>query len=166
MFERTPADFSFNEFYNHANEPVHHVAYLFNFTRKPWLTQKWVRTILDRAYDAGPYGIMGNDDVGQMSAWYVLSSLGFHPICQGDQKYWLGSPQFSKAVISLDEVYYSGGTFTILSRNNSPENIYVQSVRLNGEALNRSYILHEEITNGGELIFEMGNQPNKELFNN
>jgi len=165
LFDRTPPDFPFNEFYNHANEPVHHVAYLFNLTEKPWLTQKWVRKILDNAYDLGPYGIMGNDDVGQMSAWYILSSLGFHPICQGDNKYWLGGPLFSKAVIQLDENYYAGKTFTIIAKNNSAQNIYVQKITLNGKEINRPYILHEEITNGGELIFEMGGTPNTKLFN-
>ena len=120
----------------------------------------------ENAYDLGPYGIIGNDDVGQMSAWYILSSLGFHPICQGDNKYWLGSPQFSKAVIQLDKNYYSGKTFTVIVRNNSKQNIYVQKVTLNGRELDRAYILHEEITNGGEMIFEMGYSPNKNLFLN
>jgi predicted alpha-1,2-mannosidase len=164
LFDRTPEDFSFNDFYNHANEPVHHVAYLFDLTEKPWLTQKWVRRILEHAYGTGPYGIMGNDDVGQMSAWYVLSSLGFHPISQGDRRYWLGSPQFSKAVIQLDGDYYSGQTFTVMARNNSKQNVYVQKVTLNGEELHRPYILHEEITNGGELVFEMGSEPNRRLW--
>jgi putative alpha-1,2-mannosidase len=107
---------------------------------------------------------MGNDDVGQMSAWYILSSLGFHPISQGDRRYWLGSPAFSKAVIQLDKNYFSGETFTVIARNNSEQNVYVQKVMLNGKELNRPYILHEEITNGGELVFEMGNQPNRNLY--
>lgn len=166
MFERTPPDFAFNEFYNHANEPVHHVPYLFNYTKKPWLTQKWVRTILDKAYGDGPYGIMGNDDVGQMSAWYILSAMGFHPICQGDNKYWLGSPLFSKIEVALNPDYHDGEVFTVLAKNNSPENIYVQGVSLNGSWLTRPYIFHEEITMGGELIFEMGNEPNKQLWVN
>lgn len=166
MFELTPPNFPFNEFYNHANEPVHHIPYLFNLTEKPWLTQKWVRKILANAYGIGPYGIMGNDDVGQMSAWYILSSIGFHPICQGDNKYWLGSPLFSKTVIQLNKKYYKGKTFIIIANNNSEENVFVQKVSLNGQDLNRPYILHEEITNGGELIFEMGNTPNKELYKN
>ena len=157
-------DFSFNEFYNHANEPVHHVPYLFNYTEKPWLTQRWVRTILENAYDEGPYGIMGNDDVGQMSAWYILSAMGFHPVCQGDNKYMLGSPLFAEIEIKLDIEYYKGMTFKIKAKNNSPENIYVQKVFLNGKELNRPYIFHDEITKGGELVFEMGNAPNTELW--
>ncbi len=164
LFERTPSDFSFNEFYNHANEPVHHVPYLFNYTTRPWLTQKWVRKILENAYDTTPYGIMGNDDVGQMSAWYILSAMGFHPVCPGDQRYLLGSPLFSRVELKLDTAYYSGKTFVINAKNNSPENMYVQKVSLNGIELNRPYIFHHEITNGGELIFEMGDTPNKELF--
>lgn len=164
MFVRTPADFSFNEFYNHANEPVHHVPYLFNYTDKPWLTQKWVRKILENAYDVGPYGIMGNDDVGQMSAWYILSAIGFHPICQGDNKYWLGSPLFSRVEISLDDRYYHGKTFSVIAQHTSDENVYVQKVSLNGKELKRPYIFHDEIVRGGELIFEMGKEPNEGLY--
>ncbi len=164
LFKRTPPDFPFNDYYNHANEPVHHVAYLFNQTEKPWLTQKWVRKILKNAYGTGPYGIMGNEDVGQMSAWYILSSLGFHPVSQGDGRYWLGSPQFDKAVLSLDEEFYSGRTFTVIAQNNSDKNVYVQNVMLNGKAIERPYILHSEIVAGGELVFEMGPEPNKALW--
>jgi len=164
LFERTPADFSFNEFYNHANEPVHHIPYLFNFTSKPWLTQKWVRIIMENAYGTTPYGIMGNEDVGQMSAWYILSALGFHPVCPGDQKYMIGSPMFSQAEIKLDPEYYKGGSFKITALNNSPENVYVRKVSLNGTELDRPYIFHHEITDGGEIVFEMGDSPNENLF--
>lgn len=164
LFEKTPKDFSWNEYYNHANEPVHHVPYLFNFTSKPWLTQKWVRTILDNAYGTTPYGIMGNDDVGQMSAWYILSSMGFHPVCPGNNRYELGSPLFDEVEIKLDPKYYPGKSFKIISKNNSSENIYVRSIHLNGNKLERTYIMHEEIVNGGELIFIMGSSPNKELY--
>lgn len=159
MFNNTPLDFEFNDFYNHANEPVHHVPYLFNYTDKPYLTQKWVRIIMDNAYGTGPYGIKGNEDVGQMSAWYILSAMGFHPVAPGDNKYQLGSPLFDEVIIKLDSNYYSGKTFKITSNNNSKENVYVQSVSLNGKKLNRSYITHDEIVNGGELVFEMANSP-------
>ncbi|MCW8926505.1 MAG: GH92 family glycosyl hydrolase, partial [Xanthomonadales bacterium] len=164
MFEQTPPDFAFNDYYNHANEPVHHVAYLFNQAGKPWLTQKWVRRILKKAYGTGPYGIMGNEDVGQMSAWYILSSLGFHPVNVGDGRYWLGSPQFDKAVLRLDGNDHGGRTFTVIARNNSDANVFVQAVTLNGVALQRPYILHQEITGGGELLFEMGAAPNEALW--
>ncbi|MFT7159761.1 MAG: putative alpha-1,2-mannosidase [Bacteroidia bacterium] len=162
LFDKTPKDFSWNEYYNHANEPVHHIPYMFNFTDKPWLTQKWVRTIMDNAYGTDPYGIMGNDDVGQMSAWYILSAMGFHPVCPGNNKYELGSPLFDEVEIKLDSRYYKGKYFKIIAENNSKENVYVQSVHLNGNQLDRTYILHEEIVNGGELLFTMGPTPNKE----
>ncbi|MCW8926810.1 MAG: glycoside hydrolase family 92 protein, partial [Xanthomonadales bacterium] len=117
-------------------------------------------------YGTGPYGIMGNEDVGQMSAWYILSSLGFHPVNVGDGRYWLGSPQFDKAVLRLDGNYHEGRTFTVTARSNSDENVYVQAVTLNGVVLQRPYILHEEITGGGELVFEMGAAPNEALWSN
>jgi len=159
LFDNTPQDFNFNKYYNHANEPVHHIPYLFNYTDKPWLTQKWVRTIMKQAYSTGPYGIKGNEDVGQMSAWYILSAMGFHPVCPGDNKYELGSPLFKKTVIQLDDKYYSGKSFTVIANDNSPENVYVQSVKLNGNKLDRTYITHEEIVSGGELVFQMGSEP-------
>lgn len=165
LFDNTPKDFSWNVYYNHANEPVHHVPYLFNFTDKPWLTQKWVRTILQNAYGTSPYGIMGNDDVGQMSAWYIMSAMGFHPVCPGSNRYELGSPLFDEVTIHLDPSYYSGETFRIVAKDNSDENIYVQAVYLNGKKLSRTYILHDEITGGGELLFQMGPAPNTTLFN-
>ncbi len=160
LFEKTPEDFAYNAYYNHANEPVHHIPYLFNFTEKPWLTQKWVRTILNRAYGTSPYGIMGNEDVGQMSAWYILSAMGFHPVCPGNGRYELGSPLFDQVTIRLDPAYYPGGAFVVKAINNSAENIYVQSVSLNGQPLDRTYIFHDEIAQGGELVFEMGPAPN------
>jgi len=164
LFGKTPSDFSFNAYYNHANEPVHHIPYLFNYTHKPWLTQKWVRYTLENAYDNTPYGIMGNEDVGQMSAWYILSAMGFHPVCPGDGKYMLGSPLFPEVEIKLDRNYYKGGSFRILAENNSEENIYVKNVFLNGKKLDRPYIYHNEITDGGVLIFEMDHVPNTNLY--
>ncbi|MEQ6120629.1 GH92 family glycosyl hydrolase [Reichenbachiella sp. MALMAid0571] len=166
LFDKTPKDFSWNEYYNHANEPVHHIPYLFNHTDKPWLTQKWVRTIMKNAYGTSPYGIMGNDDVGQMSAWYILSAMGFHPVCPGSNRYELGSPLFDEIKIKLDPKYYEGQTFKVTAKNNSPDNVYVQAISLNGKNLNRPYITHEEIVNGGELLFEMGSSPNKNLYQN
>lgn len=160
MFEKTPPSFEWNAYYNHANEPVHHIAYLFVYAGKPWLTQKWVRRILKNAYHNDVNGICGNDDVGQMSAWYVLSALGFYPVCPGDNTYILGSPVFCKATIRLDPKWHRGKTFTILAYNNSEENVYVQSVSLNGRPLDRAWIRHEEIVAGGILEFKMGPEPN------
>jgi predicted alpha-1,2-mannosidase len=160
FFEKTPDTFGWNPYYNHSNEPVHHVAYLFVYAGKPWLTQKWVRSILESAYHAKVNGIVGNDDVGQMSAWYVMSALGFYPVCPGTNVYVIGSPLFTKATIRLDPHWHKGQTFTIIASGNSPSNFYVQSAKLNSKALNRSWIKHEEITAGGTLEFEMGPKPN------
>jgi predicted alpha-1,2-mannosidase len=160
LFEKTPTSFGWNEYYNHSNEPVHHIPYLFVYADKPWLTQKWVRRILKGAYHNDVNGICGNDDVGQMSAWYVLSALGFYPVCPGDNTYILGSPVFRKAVIHLGSEERRNRTFMILAHGNNDENVYVQSARLNGKPLDRAWIRHEEITAGGVLEFTMGSQPN------
>ncbi|WP_430815100.1 GH92 family glycosyl hydrolase [Carboxylicivirga sp. RSCT41] len=162
FFENVPEDFMWNDYYNHANEPVHHVPFYFNLIKKPWLTQKWTRIICDRAYGTDVLGLVGNEDVGQMSAWYIMSAIGFHPVCPGDTKYQITSPVFSKAIIPLDKQYYGGGVFTVVANNNSPKNIYIQSARLNGKPMNRSWIDHKEIVAGGELYLEMGPEPNKE----
>jgi predicted alpha-1,2-mannosidase len=160
FFEKTPGSFGWNPYYNHSNEPVHHIAYLFVYAGKPWLTQKWVRRILEGAYHAEVNGICGNDDVGQMSAWYVMSTLGFYPVCPGTNVYVIGSPLFTKATIRLDPRWHAGKTFTVGARGNSASNFYVQSAKLNGKALHRAWLKHEEIAAGGTLEFEMGPEPN------
>ena len=160
FFEKTPGSFGWNPYYNHSNEPVHHIAYLFVYAGKPWLTQKWVRRILEGAYHAEVNGICGNDDVGQMSAWYVMSALGFYPVCPGTNVYVIGSPLFTKATIRLDPRWHAGQTFTVVARGNSATNFYVQSAKLNGNALHRPWLKHEEIAAGGTLEFEMGPEPN------
>jgi predicted alpha-1,2-mannosidase len=160
FFEKTPGSFGWNPYYNHSNEPVHHVAYLFVYAGKPWLTQKWVRRILEGAYHAEVNGICGNDDVGQMSAWYVMSALGFYPVCPGTNVYVIGSPLFTKATIRLDPRWHAGRSFTVIARGNSATNVYVQSAKLNGKALHRPWLKHEEIAAGGTLEFEMGPEPN------
>jgi len=159
FFDSIPADFLWNDFYNHANEPVHHVPFLFNELGLSHLTQKWTRAICEGAYGTGVKGYVGNEDEGQMSAWYVLASIGLHPINPGDNKYQITSPVFSKITITLDPNYYSGKTFTIIAHDNSDENIYIQSIKLNGQELNRYWISHEEVTQGGILELEMGNEP-------
>jgi len=159
LFDRTPDDFRWNDYYNHANEPVHHVSLLFNEIGMPWLTQKWTRKICTDAYGADQYGICGNEDVGQMSAWYVLAAMGIHPICPGDSKYQITSPVFGKVKIELDSKYYLGKQFSIIAKNNSADNIYIQSIKLNGKPLARYYILHDEIVSGGILEMEMGPEP-------
>jgi predicted alpha-1,2-mannosidase len=162
FFDRTPPGFGWNPWYNHSNEPVHHVPYLFVYVGKPWLTQRWVRRILDQAYKATVDGICGNDDVGQMSAWYIMSAMGFYPVCPGTGVYIIGAPLFRRLRIQLDPVWHKGRTFTVMAPRNSAENPYVQSVQLNGKPLTRSWIRHEEITQGGELVFEMGPAPNEQ----
>lgn len=161
LFEGAPEDYTYNDHYNHSNEPVHHVPYLFAYIGKPWLTQKYVRDIMDKAYGLGPRGLCGNEDVGQMSAWFVFSAMGFHPVAPGDNVYVLGSPLFEEMTIRLNSDYHSGDSFTVIAHNNSSENIYIQSVKLNGQPLKRAWIWHEEVAAGGQLEFEMGPKPNK-----
>lgn len=161
LFEKTPPSFGWNPYYNHSNEPVHHIAYLFAYAGQPWLTQKWVRRILDLAYKPAVNGICGNDDVGQMSAWYIISALGFYPVCPGSNYYVIGSPLFERACIHLDAKWHKGGSFTVIARNNSGINFYIQSAKLNGAPLLRSWITHEEIVRGGMLEFQMGPEPNR-----
>jgi predicted alpha-1,2-mannosidase len=156
FFELTPDDFSFNDYYNHANEPVHHVPFMFNEIGLPGETQKWTRKICANAYGTDAFGLVGNEDCGQLSAWYVLAAMGIHPICPGDNKYQITSPVFDKIVLQLDKEYYNGNKFTIIALNNSPENIYIKSIKLNGKALGRWWITHSEIVEGGLLELEMG----------
>ena len=165
FFGNTPDDFLWNDYYNHANEPVHQVPFMFNEIGMPWLTQKWTRKICADAYGIDPFGICGNEDVGQMSAWYVLAAIGIHPICPGDNKYQITSPVFSRVEIQLDPDYYFGGSFQILAHNNSAENVYIQSARLNGKTLERRYLLHDEIVSGGTLELNMGPNPVTHLPN-
>ncbi|MEI6865326.1 GH92 family glycosyl hydrolase [Flavicella sp.] len=159
FFDKTPKDFLWNNYYNHPNEPVHHVPFMLNEAGVPHLTQRITRTICSDAYGIGAYGLCGNEDVGQMSAWYVLASIGIHPISPGDNKYQITSPVFNRIKINLDGTYYKGKTFEIIANNNSKENIYIQSIKLNGKLLNRYWISHQEITQGGVLEMEMGPEP-------
>ena len=161
FFVHVPSDFLWNDYYNHPNEPNHHVPFLFNYSSHPWKTQYWTRAICDKAYGTDVMGLCGNEDVGQMSAWYILAAMGIHPVCPGNPVYEITSPVFDEAEISLDTRYYPGKSFRIVAHNNSPENIYIQSVSLNGKKLERMQITHEEIVHGGILEFEMGNQPAK-----
>ncbi|WP_051238686.1 GH92 family glycosyl hydrolase [Gaetbulibacter saemankumensis] len=142
--------------YAHGNEPSHHVGYLYNYIGKPSKTQEIVRAIIETQYKNTPDGHCGNEDCGQMSSWYVLSSLGFYPVNPAQGIYALGSPIFDKTIIHLE----SGKDFIIEAENNSSKNKYIQSITLNGKTLARSYIKHSEIMNGGTLQFVMGSQPN------
>lgn len=160
MFAKTPENMLWNDYYNHANEPVHHVPFLFNPLGTPWRTQYWSREICKRAYKNSVEGLVGNEDVGQMSAWYVLAASGIHPICPGNTRYEITSPIFNRIVIKLDPKYAKGKEFTIKANNNSDLTPYIQSAKLNGKPWNKCWITHEQITEGGILELEMGNQPN------
>lgn len=141
--------------YWHGNEPSHQITYLYDYTSQPWKTQKYVRETMKSQYSATPDGLAGNDDAGQMSAWYIFSALGFYPVCPGLNAYAIGSPSFRKAVIHLS----SGKDFTILAPNASDENIYIESMTLNGRKHNANFINHEDITEGATLQFNMTNTP-------
>ena len=143
--------------YAHGNEPSHHIAYLFNRAGKPWRTQYWINQILKTQYNTTPNGLSGNEDAGQMSAWYVWSSMGLYPFNPASATYEIGSPVYEKSTINLP----SGKTFTISAAGVSEDNFYIQSATLNGEAFNQTSITHEQITAGGELKLVMGATPNK-----
>ena len=146
--------------YAHGNEPSHHIAYLYNYAGAPWKTQARVREILKTQYTDQPDGLCGNEDCGQMSAWYVFSAMGLYPVNPAEGNYVIGSPLFESADIKLP----NGNTFTIEAPGVSDANFYVQSALLNGQPLIRSYLTHEEITAGGTLRLEMGPSPNKTLW--
>ncbi len=160
FFEHTPENLMWNPYYNHANEPVHHVPFLFNALDAPALTQKWTRFICAHAYSCDRMtGLVGNDDVGQLSAWYVLAAMGLHPLCPGDGKMQVTSPVFDEIILQTDPVYASGKPFIIKAIGNAPENIYIQSARLNGEPLHGSELDFSQIAAGGLLELTMGPEP-------
>jgi predicted alpha-1,2-mannosidase len=143
--------------YAHGNEPSHHIAYMFNHAKQPWRTQYWVRHILDTQYNTTPNGLSGNEDCGQMSAWYVFSSMGLYPMNPASGEYEIGSPIFEKATINLQ----GGKTFVIEAENVSAKNFYIQSATLNGIEFNQTSISHKQLLQGGTLHFVMGSEPNK-----
>ncbi|MDD5620269.1 MAG: glycoside hydrolase family 92 protein, partial [Proteiniphilum sp.] len=148
--------------YWHGNEPCHQVAYMYNYAGQPWKTQKYTRHIMDTEYGDKPGGLAGNDDAGQMSAWYVFSSLGFYPVCPGSLYYIIGSPQFENAELYLE----NGHTFTIQAEKTGKDNRYIQSATLNGEPYTKNYLCHLDIMKGGVLHFKMGDRPNKDWGSN
>jgi predicted alpha-1,2-mannosidase len=149
--------------YAHGNEPCHHVAYLYNYAGQPWKTQARVRQVATLLYTNTPGGICGNEDCGQMSAWYVFSALGFYPVDPVGGVYLLGSPLMDKVTLKLDSKWAKGRKFIVIAKNNSPENVYIQSATLNGKPITRSWIKHDEILAGGELVLKMGPSPNKQF---
>lgn len=157
MFANTPTDFLWNQFYNHANEPVHHVPFLYNRLGQPWKTQYWTRFICQKAYKNEVKGLVGNEDVGQMSAWYVLASIGMHPICPGDTRMELSAPLFDEVTLRLA----GGKVFTIRVNGQSPQNTYIQSATLNGKPYTKCYIDYQDVVQGGVLELTLSDQPNK-----
>ena len=143
--------------YAHGNEPSHHVLYMYNYVGQPWKAARLLRQTLDEMYKDDFDGLSGNEDVGQMSAWYVLSSVGLYQVEPAGGKYIIGSPIFDKAELNVGK----GKTFNIVCKNNSKENMYVQSVKLNGKPYSKSYIMYNDIMKGGTLELQMGNQPSK-----
>jgi len=143
--------------YAHGNEPSHHIAYLYAYSGQQWKTAEKVRYIMKEFYHDDPNGVIGNEDCGQMSAWYIFSSLGFYPVFPASGNYVIGSPLFDKATINLPE----GKKFIVEVKNNSPENIYIQQVELNGFKQSKTTINHQDILKGGLLNIVMGNKPNK-----
>lgn len=143
--------------YAHGNEPSHHILYLYPFVGQQWKTAEKVREVLTTLYFDKPAGLSGNEDVGQMSSWYILSALGFYPMAPAGGDYIFGSPQMKEATINLG----GGKSFKVIAANNSPENKYIQSAKLNGKPYTKSYINHKDVVAGGTLEFEMGAQPSK-----
>ena len=146
--------------YAHGNEPSHHITYLYNYAGEPWKTQKIVRKIMDEFYHPAPDGLIGNEDCGQMSAWYILSASGFYPVVPGSGNYDFGTPLFKEVKYHLE----NGKTFTVKAPNVSKTNIYVKSIKLNGAAYNKTFFNHSTIKNGGVLEFEMTDTPTKNAF--
>ena len=143
--------------YWHGNEPSHHIIYLYDFAGQPWKAQELVHKVMKTQYGNKPNSLSGNDDCGQMSAWYLFNAMGFYPVCPGSNYYAFGSPALKKAVINLG----AKKTFSMTAENLTDLNIYIQKVMLNGKAWNKPYFSYDELKNGGELIFIMGPKPNK-----
>ena len=144
--------------YAHGNEPSHHILYLYTMVGQPWKAADRIREVLSTLYSDQKDGLSGNEDVGQMSAWYVMSSMGFYQVEPGSSQYWFGTPLFDKVSINVGKAG-ENKTFTITAENNSAENRYIQSITLNGKAYTKGYIEHKDIMAGGELVITMGSEP-------
>ena len=143
--------------YAHGNQPVQHAIYLYNYLGQPWKTQYWVRQVMDKLYTPNPDGLCGDEDNGQTSAWYVFSAMGFYPVAPGTGEYALGSPLFNKIILSLE----NGKKLEISAPQNSSENVYVNTITLDGAAYDKNYLTHTSLMKGGKLQFEMTKVPNK-----
>jgi predicted alpha-1,2-mannosidase len=145
------------KYYNHGNEPSHHIAYLYDYAGAPWKTQQRVRQVMEEQYLDQAAGIAGNDDCGQMSAWYVMSALGIYSVAPGSPIYQIGTPLFDEAVI-----HTSGKKPFVIRAKGAAGKRYIQSATLNGKPITRTWISHAEILAGGELVFVMGTEPNRQ----
>ena len=143
--------------YAHGNEPSHHIAHLYNYVGQPWRTQEIVDEVLHTLYFNNPDGLSGNEDCGQMSAWYILNAMGFYQVCPGKPVYSIGRPLFNEATVHLKD----GKSFKVIVHNNSRDNKYVQSIVLNGNKLETPFFTHQDIVDGGTLELTMGSEPLK-----
>lgn len=141
--------------YAHGNQPIQHMIYLYNYAGEPWKAQQHAREVMSKLYNATENGYPGDEDQGQTSSWYVLSAMGFYSVCPGTDQYVIGSPVFRKITITMED----GKKFIIRANNNSKENVYIQSATLNGKSYSHNFLKYSDIINGGEIRFEMGNQP-------
>lgn len=142
--------------YAHGNQPIQHMIYLYNYAGQPWKAQYWLRQVMDRMYTPGPDGYCGDEDNGQTPAWYVFSALGFYPVCPGTDEYVIGAPLFKKATLHFE----NGNNLVIDAQNNSKENLYIESLRVNGQESTRNYLKHADLLQGGTIEFKMGSHPN------
>ncbi|HEX7905590.1 MAG TPA: GH92 family glycosyl hydrolase [Chitinophagaceae bacterium] len=143
--------------YAHGNQPIQHMIYLYNYAGEPWKTQYWIREVINRLYKPTPDGYCGDEDNGQTSAWYVFSAMGFYPVCPATDQYVLGTPLFKKITITME----NGKKLEIIASNNSAENKYIQTLRVNGKPYEKNFLVHSELQKGGVLDFIMRAEPNK-----
>jgi predicted alpha-1,2-mannosidase len=141
--------------YAHGNQPIQHMIYLYNYAGEPWKAQYWLRQVMDKMYAPGPDGYCGDEDNGQTSAWYVFSALGFYPVCPGTDEYVMGAPLFKKATLHFE----NGNSFVINAPENNSKNIYMESVKLNGQEYTKNYLKHADLQNGGVLDIQMSDKP-------
>jgi putative alpha-1,2-mannosidase len=161
-FENSRPEFA-HEFVDVGNQPNMEAPWLFNYAGAPWLTQKWTREVMARSFSAVPAGYTGDEDQGQMGSYFVLMAMGLFEMdggCSQKPIYEIGSPLFRRIVVHLDEKYYSGRQFVIEAKNDSPENVYIQSATLNGKPLNKPWIYHGDVVRGATLALTMGPEPN------
>jgi predicted alpha-1,2-mannosidase len=167
FFEKAELTQLWNDDYNHSNEPCHNLTHYFDILGLAHRTQYWTRRVQKEAYRTGAFGFCGNEDVGQLSAWYVLSALGFAQVCPGYQDYFINTPLFKKAVVKLNKEYHTctnADTFTVICDNDPLEYPYIKKMDFNGKVINRPYLSYFEITSGGTLKFELSKEPVKDYF--